>query len=101
MLQSAPSVGVYNSIVEDIRTETFELTSAIGSATEDYENSRETMANDIEKMRVQFLNELQLMIESAISRFIDEASTGLYTQFGDSPEIVPHMANTAGVASNF
>ena len=101
LLQSAPSVGVYNSIVEDIRAETFELTSAIGSATEDYENSQETTAKDIEKMRVQFLNELQLMIESAISRFIDEASTGLYTQFGDSPEIVPHMANTAGVASNF
>ena len=58
--------------------ETFELTLAIGSATEEYEDSQKTMNTDIEKMRVQFLNELQLMIESAISRFIDDASSSLY-----------------------
>ena len=101
LLQSAPSVGIYNGIIEDIRAETFELTLAIGTATEEYEESHKTTGADIEKMRVRFLNELQLMIESAISRFIDDASTSLYAQFGDSPEVVPFMANTAGVASNF
>ena len=41
------------------------------------------------------------MIESAISRFIDDASSSLYAQFGDSPDIISFMANTAGVTSNF
>ena len=81
LLQLAPLVNIYNGIIEDIWVETFELTSAIGSAMGEYEESQGMTTTDMEKMRVRFLNELQLMIESAISRFIDDASTSLYTKF--------------------
>ena len=101
LLQTAPSVSVYNGIIEDIRGETFELMSAIDAAKEEFGEGRKQTAEDIAKLRVQFLNELQTMIESAISRFINDASASLYTQFGESSNIVPFLASTAGVASNF
>ena len=79
----------------------FEMASAITTAKEEFEDGRKQALDDVDKIRVRSLNELETMIESAISQFIDDASASVHARFGESMDIVPFIANTAGVASNF
>ena len=101
LLGTVPSTSLYNSVVADFRTKTYEMANKVKQAELAYVESKRGTLKALEKMKKETLDKLETLSDLAIDRFMDEMAAAIYEPFGTSMEAVPFMASAAGIAANF
>ena len=101
LLGTVPSTSLYNSVVADLRTKTYEMANKVKQAEVAYMESKKSTLKALEKMKKETLDKLEILSDSAIDRFMDEMAAAVYERFGTSMEAVPFMASAARIAANF
>ena len=98
---TVPSTSLYNSVVADLRTKTYEMANKVKQVEVAYAESKKGTLKALEKLKKETLDKLETLSNSAIDWFIDEMAAAIYQRFGTSMEAVPFMASAAGIAANF
>ena len=101
LLGMVPSTSLYNSVVANLRTKTYEMANKVKQAEVTYMESKKGTLKALEKLKKETLDKLDTLSISAIDQFMDKMSTAFYEHFGTSMEAVPFMASAAGIAANF
>ena len=101
LLGMVPSTSLYNSMVADLRTKTYEMANKVKQAEVACVEGKKSTLKALEKMKKETLDKLEILSNSAIDRFMDEMAAAVYEHFGTSMEAVPFMASAAGIAANF
>ena len=101
LLGTVPSTSLYNSVVADLRTKTYEMANKVKQAEVAYAESKRVTLKALEKMKKETLDKLETLSDSAIDRFMDEMAAAIYECFGTSMEAAPFMASAARIAANF
>ena len=101
LLGMVPSTSLYNSVVADLRTKTYEMANKVKQAKVAYVESKKGTLKALEKMKKETLDKLETLSNSAIDRFMDEMATAVYEHFGTSMEAIPFMASAARIVANF
>ena len=101
LLGMVPSTSLYNSVVADLRTKTYEVANKVKQAEVAYAESKKGILKALEKMKKETLDKLETLSNSAIDRFMDEMAAAIYESFGTSMEAIPFMASAARIAANF
>ena len=101
LLGMVPSTSLYNSVVADLRTKTYEMANKVKQAEVAYVEGKKSTLKALEKMKKETLDKLEILSDSAIDRFMDEMAAAVYECFGTSMEAVPFMASAARIAANF
>ena len=101
LLGMVPSTSLYNSVVADLRTKTYEMANKVKQVEVAYAESKKGTPKALEKMKKETLDKLETLSDSAIDRFMDEMATAIYECFGTSMEAIPFMASAAGIVANF
>ena len=95
-----PSTSLYNSVVADLRTKTYEMANKVKQAEVAYAESKKGTLKALEKLKKETLDKLETLSDSAIDRFMDEMAAAIYECFGTSMEAVPFMTSAAGIVAN-
>ena len=101
LLGMVPSTSLYNSVVADLRTKTYEMANKVKQAEVTYMESKKGTLKALEKLKKETLDKLDTLSVLAIDQFMDKMATAFYEHFGTSMEAVPFMASAAGIAANF
>ena len=101
LLGTVPSTSLYNSVVADLRTKTYEMANKVKQAEVEYVEGKKSTLKALEKMKIEMLDKLEILSDSAIDWFMDEMAAAVYECFSTSMEAVPFMASVAGIAANF
>ena len=101
LLGMVPSTSLYNSVVADLRTKTYEMANKVKQAEVAYAESKKGTLKALEKLKKETLDKLETLSDSAIDQFMDEMATAIYERFDTSMEAVPFMASAAGIVANF
>ena len=101
LLGMVPSTSLYNSVVADLRTKTYEMANKVKQAEVAYMEGKKSTLNALKKMKKETLDKLEILSDLAIDRFMDEMAAAVYERFGTSMEAVPFMASAAGIVANF
>ena len=101
LLGTVPSTSLYNSVVADLRTKTYEMANKVKQAEVEYVEGKKGTLKALEKVKKEMLDKLEILSNSAIDQFMDEMAAAVYDCFGTSMEAVPFMASAAGIAANF
>ena len=101
LLGMVPSTSLYNSVVADLRTKTYEMADKVKQAEVAFMESKKGTLKALEKMKKETLDELETLSDSAIDQFMDEMATAVYECFSTSMEAIPFMASAARIAANF
>ena len=101
LLGTVPSTSLYNSVVANLRTKTYEMANKVKQAEVAYVESKKGALKALEKLKKETLDKLETLSDSAIDQFIDEMAAAVYEHFGTSMEAVPFMASAARIAANF
>ena len=101
LLGMVPSTSLYNSVVVDLRTKTYEMAYKVKQVEVAYVESKKGTLKALEKLKKETLDKLETLSDSAIDRFMDEMATAIYECFSTSMEAVPFMALAAGIVANF
>ena len=96
-----PSTSLYNSVVCDLKTKTYEMANKVKQAEVAYAESKKLTLKALEQMKKETLDWLEMLSDLAIDRFMDEMAAAVYEHFGTSMEAVPFLASAAGIAANF
>ena len=101
LLGTVPSTSLYNSVVADLRTKTYEMANKVKQVEVAYAEGKKGTLKALEKMKKETLDKLVTLSDLAIDRFMDEMAAAIYERFGTSMEAIPFMASAAGIAANF
>ena len=101
LLGTVPSTSLYNSVVADLRTKTYEMAKKVKQAEVEYVEGKKSSLKALEKMKKETLDKLEILSDLVIDRFMDKMAAAVYECFGTSMEAVPFMASAAGIAANF
>ena len=101
LLGMVPSTSLYNSVVADLRTKTYEMANKVKQVEVAYAEGKKSALKALEKMKKEILDKLETLSHSAIDRFMDEMAAAIYECFGTSMEAIPFMASAAGIVANF
>ena len=101
LLGTVASTSLYNSVVADLRTKTYEMANKVKQVEVAYAESKKGTLKALEKLKKETLDKLETLSNLAIDRFMDEMAAAVYECFGTSMEAVPFMASAAGIAANF
>ena len=101
LLGMVPSTSLYNSVVADLRTKTYEMANKVKQAEVAYAESKKGILKALEKLKKETLDKLETLSNSAIDWFMDKMATAVYEHFGTSMDAVPFMASAARIAANF
>ena len=101
LLGTVPSTSLYNSVVADLRTKTYEMANKVKQAEVAYVESKKVTLKALEKMKKETLDKLETLSDLAIDRFMDEMAAAVYERFGTSMEAVPFLASAVGIVANF
>ena len=101
LLGMVPSTSLYNSVVANLRTKTYQMANKVKQAEVAYAESKKGTLKALEKLKKETLDKLETLSDSAIDRFMDEMATAVYEHFGTSLEAVPFMASAARIVANF
>ena len=83
LLGTVPSTSLYNSVVADLRTKTYEMANKVKQKVAYVESKKGTL-KALEKMKKETLDRLETLSDSAIDQFMDEITTAIYEHFGTS-----------------
>ena len=100
-LGMVPSTSLYNSVVADLRTKTYEMANKVKQAEVAYVESKKGTLKALEKLKKETLDKLETLSDLAIDQFMDEMATAIHECFGTSMEAVPFMASAARIVANF
>ena len=95
LLGTVPSTSLYNSVVADLRTKTYEMANKVKQAEVAYTEGKKLTLKALKKMKKETLDKLETLSDSAIDRFMDEMAAAVYEHFGTSMEAVPFLASAA------
>ena len=101
LLGTMPSTSLYNSVVADLRTKTYEMANKVKQAEVAYAESKKGTLKALDKLKKETLDKLETLSDSAIDWFMDKMAAAVYECFGTSMEAVPFMASAAGIVANF
>ena len=102
LLGTVPSTCLYNSVLANLRTKTYEMANKVKQAEVAYAESKKGTLKALEKLKKETLDKYHLSLsDSAIDRFMDKMAAAIYEHFGTSMEAVPFMASAAGIVANF
>ena len=96
-----PYTSLYNSVVANLRTKTYEMANKVKQVEVAYVESKKDTLKALEKLKKETLNKLETLSDSAIDWFMDEMAAAIYEHFCTFMEAVPFMASAAGIAANF
>ena len=96
LLGTVPSTSLYNSVVADLRTKTYEMANKVKQVEVAYAESKKVTLKALEKMKKETLDKLETLSDLAIDWFLDEMAAAIYKCFGTSME-----ASAAGIVANF
>ena len=101
LLGTVLSTSLYNSVVADLRTKTYEMANKVKQAEVVYAESKKGTIKALEKLKKETLDKLETLSDSTIDRFMDEMAAAVHEHFGTSMEAVPFMASAARIVANF
>ena len=101
LLGTVSSTSLYNSVVADLRTKTYEMANKVKQVEVAYAESKKGTLKALEKLKKEILDKLETLSDLAIDRFMDEMAAAIYEHFGTSMEAVPFMASAARIVANF
>ena len=101
LLGMVPSTSLYNGVVGDLRTKTYEMANKVKQVEVAYMESKKGTLRALEKMKKETLDKLETLSDSAIHRFMDEMAAAVYEHFGTSMESIPFMTSAARIVANF
>ena len=101
LLDTVPSTSLYNSVVADLRTKTYEMANKVKQAEVAYAEGKKLTLKALEQMKKETLDRLETLSDLAIDQFMNEMAAAIYECFGTSMEAFPFLASAAGIATNF
>ena len=101
LLGTVPSTSLYNSVVADLRTKTYEMANKVKQAEVEYAEGKRGTIKALERMKKEMLDRLEILSDLAIDLFMDKMGAAVYEHFGTSMEVVPFMASAAWIVANF
>ena len=101
LLGMVPSISLYNSVVADLRTKTYEMANKVKQVEEAYAEGKKLTLKALEQMKKETLDRLEMLSDSAIDRFMDEMAGAIYKHFWHINGDRSFLASAAGIAANF
>ena len=77
LLGMVPSTSLYNSVVADLRTKTYEMANKVKQVEVAYMESKKGTLKALEKLKKETLDKLGTLSDSAIYRFMDKMATAI------------------------
>ena len=101
LLGTVPFTSLYNSVVANLRTKTYEMANKVKQVEVAYAESKKGTLKALDKLKKETLDKLETLSDSAIDQFMDEMAAAIYERFGTSIEAVPFMASAARIVAYF
>ena len=78
LLGMVPSTSLYNSVVADLRTKTYEMANKVKQVEVAYMEGKKSTLKALKKIKKETLDKLEILSDSAIDRFMDEMAAAVY-----------------------